>query len=330
MGGNPGRAVPGGGDAATIAAMVFVSAVAAWRRRAGLHWRMTRPAFLLLTLSAVVLGLASAATAAALAPARVLATVLLACLAHAGGNVLNDYHDARNGADAANRDALLPFTGGARLIQGGWVTERDTGRWAALLLLATVAGGLVLASLSGPALWLIGAAGLALAWAYSAPPLALMARGLGEAAVATCWWLVVLGADYVQRGVLAGLPALLGAGLALLVAGLLLVNGFPDAPADAQVGKRTLVVRLGPAAAARLYLGLALLAHAVAPLAVLAGWMPTGALAGLLSLPLSLAAAWQLLRHGRMPQRLRPAIGLSIAAANLHALALAAGLALGR
>lgn len=291
---------------------------------------MTRPAFLLLTLSTVVLGLASAASAGPLAPWRALATLLLACLAHAGGNVLNDYHDARSGADAANRDALSPFTGGARLIQDGQVTERDTGRWALWLLLATCAGGVGLASVSGAGLWLIGAAGLVLAWAYSAPPLALMARGLGEAAVAACWWLVVLGADYVQRGTLAALPALLGGGLALLVANLLLINGFPDAPADARVGKRTLVVRLGPAAAARLYLGLALLAHAVAPLAVLAGWAPTGALAGLLSLPLSLAAGGHLWRHHRQAARLRPAIGLTIAAANLHALALAAGLVLRR
>lgn len=291
---------------------------------------MTRPAFLLLTLSTVMLGLASAASAGPLALWRALATLLLACLAHAGGNVLNDYHDARNGADAANRDALSPFTGGARLIQDGQVTERDTARWALWLLLATSAGGVVLASVSGPGLWLIGAAGLVLAWAYSAPPLALMARGLGEAAVAACWWLVVLGADYVQRGALAALPALLGGGLALLVANLLLINGFPDAPADARVGKRTLVVRLGPAAAARLYLGLALLAHAVVPLAVLAGWAPTGALAGLLSLPLSLVAGGLLWRHRRQAARLRPAIGLTIAAANLHALALAAGLVLGR
>lgn len=145
---------------------------------------MTRPAFLLLTLSTVMLGLASAASAGPLALWRALATLLLACLAHAGGNVLNDYHDARSGADAANRDALSPFTGGARLIQDGQVTERDTARWALWLLLATSAGGVVLASVSGPGLWLIGAAGLVLAWAYSAPPLALMARGLGEAAVA--------------------------------------------------------------------------------------------------------------------------------------------------
>ena len=105
-----------------------------------------------------------------------------------------------------------------------------------------------------------------------------MSRGLGELAVAAAWWLVVLGADYVQRGHFAATPALL--------------------------------------------------AHAVAPLAVLAGWAPTGALAGLLSLPLSLAAGGHLWRHHRQAARLRLAIGLTIAAANLHALALAAGLGL--
>ena len=54
---------------------------------------------------------------------------------------------------------------------------------------------------------------------------------------------------------------------------------------------------------------------------------PPAAAWGLLSLPLSLAAAWLLWRHGATPARLRPAIGLTIAAANLHGLALAAALA---
>jgi 1,4-dihydroxy-2-naphthoate octaprenyltransferase len=54
--------------------------------------------------------------------------------------------------------------------------------------------------------------------------------------------------------------------LALLLANILLINGFPDAESDARVGKRTLVVRLGPAPAAGLYLGLVLLAH---------GWLAT-------------------------------------------------------
>ena len=41
---------------------------------------------------------------------RALATLLLALVAHAGANVLNDYFDARNGADAANDQGLFPFT----------------------------------------------------------------------------------------------------------------------------------------------------------------------------------------------------------------------------
>jgi 1,4-dihydroxy-2-naphthoate octaprenyltransferase len=48
---------------------------------------------------------------------------------------------------------------------------------------------------------------------------------------------------------------------------------------------------------------------------------------GLVSLPLSLAAAGLLWRHAAAPQRLRPAIALTIAAASLHGLAMAAGLA---
>ena len=54
---------------------------------------------------------------------------------------------------------------------------------------------------------------------------------------------------------------------------------------------------------------------------------PRAALWGLLSLPLSLAAAALLWRNAATPARLRPAIGLTIAAANVHGLALATALA---
>lgn len=297
-----------------------------------LDWRlllcMTRPGFLLVTAAACALGLASASASGDVNAPAALATVLLALMAHAGANVLNDYHDARNGADEANEQGLFPFSGGSRLIQQGVVSVAATGRWAAVLLLTLMPAGLWLAVHSGPGLLLIGAAGLFLGWAYSAPPLALMSRGLGELAVAGAWWLVVLGADYVQRGAFAVAPALSGIGVALLVANILLVNGFPDAPADARVGKRTLVVRLGARRASWLYLGLALLAHVGLALAVAWHGLPTGALWGLVSLPAALGSAVLVLRHGAQAQRLRPAIALGIGAAVAHALALAAGLAL--
>lgn len=288
--------------------------------------RMTRPGFLLLTLAACLLGLASAATDGPLDLPKALATVLLGLMAHAGANVLNDFHDARNGADAANQQGLFPFSGGSRLIQRGQVSEAMTGRWAAVLLLAVMAAGLWLTAHSGSALLLIGAAGLFLGWAYSAPPLALMSRGLGELAVAGAWCLVVIGADYVQRGMLVPRPGLAALGLGALAANILLINGIPDAPADALVGKRTLVVRLGPQRAARLYLALTLLGHGALALSVALGALPAHALWGLLSLPLSLTAAWWLKRDATQAQRLRPAIALTITTAMVHALTLAAGL----
>ena len=178
-----------------------------------LAWRMARPGFLAVTLVACLLGQAIAlAAGSGWHGTTALATLLLAALAHAGGNVLNDYHDGLSGADALNQQGLYPFTGGARLIQGGQVSLQQTAHLAWLLLLICLVGGLALAWQVGPGLLWLGAAGLFLAWAYSAPPLRLMSRALGELCVAMVWTLVVVGADYVQRGHYAAEPLVLALG----------------------------------------------------------------------------------------------------------------------
>ena len=105
------RAHPTTADAAhSVAASdnAAMSHPTSWRQRAALHWRMTRPGFLLITLTACLLGLATAATAGAMHPGAALVTLLLACMAHAGANVLNDFHDALNGADAVDFKHLPP------------------------------------------------------------------------------------------------------------------------------------------------------------------------------------------------------------------------------
>ncbi len=285
----------------------------------------TRPGFLAVTAVACVLGIVVAlACGCGARPWHGAASVLLALLAHAAANVYNDWADDRNGADALNSGRIAPFSGGSRLIQDGRLAAAQMRDWAAALAIVATGGGIVLAALSGPGLLAIGLAGAALGWAYSSPRVALMSRGIGELAVAAAWWLVVLGADYVQRQSLHDMAAIAGASYALLVAALLLVNEFPDRAADAAVGKRTLVVRLGPERAALLYAAIAALAHGWVGAWWWLGWLPTNAWWALASAPLSLAAALLLARDARAPQRLRPAIVLTLAAALLHGLLLAA------
>ncbi|HQY27505.1 MAG TPA: prenyltransferase [Burkholderiaceae bacterium] len=255
-------------------------------------------------------------------------TLLGAVLAHAGANLVNDYHDRE--ADAGNAGRLTPFTGGSRLIQDGVLDARAVAAFGYALLAATVAIGTALALSGRPQLWTLGALGLALAVAYSAPPLRLSARGIGEFAIAAAWLLVVVGADVAQRGSWAPAPLAAGVPIALLVAAILLANEFPDRIADAAAGKRTLIVRLGPRRGACAYLALVASAHLWLAAAVAAGAAPPIALAGLTSAPLSLFAARQLALHGgdSPTSVLLPALRVTIAAAHLHGLLVAAALLL--
>lgn len=285
----------------------------------------TRPAFLSVTLAGCLIGLATAgANGVPVDFAKAFLSVLFALVAHAGVNVVNDYHDALSGADAANDGRLFPFTGGSRFIQNGVVGVRETGIFGHALLLAVIPPGLWLAWHSAPGLLLIGLAGLVIGWAYSAPPLKLMCRGVGEFAIVAAWLLVVVGADFVQRGAFAWEPALAGLPFALLVANILYINQFPDRAADARAGKFTAVVRLGARRARWGYLAIALLAYSTLAAAAISGPLPGWAAAGLATLPLSFSAARRLLADAERPGLLGPAIRQTILAANLHGLIVAA------
>jgi 1,4-dihydroxy-2-naphthoate octaprenyltransferase len=297
----------------------------------GRYLLATRPAFLSLTLIGCLVGLATAAgSGLAIDAGKAVLTIMLAVLAQAGANVLNDYYDAASGADVANRERLFPFTGGSRFIQNGVLSPGQTRAFGFALLAAVIPAGLWLAWQAGAGLVAIGMAGLCLGWAYSAPPFALMSRGLGEVAIALCWLLVTVGTDYVQRGSFSALPALAGLSYALLVANVLYLNQFPDRAGDAAAGKRTLVVRLGPQVAKWGYLLIAILAHGWLLAMVARYALPQHAAAAALSVVLSFSAARELIAHAGEPAELRPAILRTLLAAHLHGLLLAAALAFGR
>lgn len=304
---------------------------AALRNPVARYFAATRPAFLLVTFVGVIVGWASAAADGAIfAPIPALLTMIFALVAHAGANVVNDYYDGLSGCDDANTERVFPFTGGSRFIQNGVLTSDEVKRFGYALLAIVIPPGLWLTAHSAPGLLAIGAAGLIVGWAYSAPPLKLQSHGLGEFGITAGWLLVVVGADYVLRGGFAFRPLAAGLGYALLVANVLYINQFPDIRADSQAGKRTMVVRLGALRARWGYALIAALAYGWALAMIASGHLPRAALLSLFAAVASAAALTVLWKEAQRPKALAPALKLTILAAAAQGLLLAAALIFAR
>src|SRR3990170_9109567 len=163
---------------------------------------------------------------------------------HLGLNVANDVSDATSGADEANVNPTM-FSGGSRVIQYGLVSLGTMRKTSIACYAVGIAIGLFLASQSGPELLIIGAAGVFLSLAYTAPPFRLVHRGLGEICVALGFGpIMVLGSYFVVAQRLSGEAFYASLPVAILIMLVLYVNQIPDKPADAKAGKWTIVVRL--------------------------------------------------------------------------------------
>lgn len=281
----------------------------------------TRPAFLLVSLLPVCVGTVAASYQGySLQIGLFLLALLAILLLHAGVNVMNDYYDEQNGTDRLNTERIYPFTGGSRFIQNQILSAKQTLYFAWGLLGIAILLGLGLVWQTGSGLFWIGGVGCLIGWGYSAPPLQLNSRGLGESAVALCMGsLIPLGAWYVQTQQLAWYPCLISLPLGLLVMNILLINQFPDAKADAASGKYHWVVRWGAVPAAWIYA-----ANLVFALVILVGLiksqlLPSVALISVLPLGLAMTAAVLVKRYALEPARLRSAIKMTIASAILHA-----------
>lgn len=236
-------------------------------RAAGRLFHATRPRFFAASIIPLLVGTAWGQRVAGELDLGVLALALLAVLCvHAGANVLNDVFDGLSGNDWLNRGRISPYTGGSRFIQDGIMSTGQMACWGVTLLVLAVPAGAALVMEKGAGVLLFGLAGIAVGVLYSAPPANLSARGLGETAVGAAFGVLpVMGAAWLQGAALGFDALLLSAPVTFWVVAILLVNEMPDARADATVGRRTLVVRMGAQGAKRLYGML----HLAAPVAIL-------------------------------------------------------------
>ncbi len=259
-------------------------------------------------------------------PRALVALLGLACV-HLAANTMNDHADW-DGSDAVNAHAG-PLSGGSRHRMEGILQRWHFGLLTLLFGGCALLAGLGLALTGRPWVLLLGLAGGLLALEYSATPLRLMTRGLGEATVFVLFGpATTVGMAYAATGSLSPEAALLGISPGALVAAILWINEFPDAPADERARKRTLVVRLG---ASRARWGLVLLvAIHVVSLVGLASWsiLPKGILAGLVPLPLALSGVRGCWNHYDKPDLLLGSQRAMVLHQVLAALAAGAGLLL--
>jgi 1,4-dihydroxy-2-naphthoate octaprenyltransferase len=164
-------------------------------------------------------------------------------LAHVANNLMNDLFDLEAGTDseAYPRALYAPHP-----VLSGMTTRRGLALRAVAVNLVDLGILVVLALERGWPVVAFALGGFALSVAYTAPPLRLKKRGLGEPTVLMVWGpLMVGGTYYAAVGslpwdvVLASLP------YALLCTAVLMGKHIDKIPWDARDGTRTLPVVLG-------------------------------------------------------------------------------------
>jgi len=245
---------------------------------------VTRAAVLPMTVFAGLLAGLLAVRADGFSWPLALLALLGITLAHACNNIMNDLSDTDVGLDTERypRALYAPHP-----ILSGMVRRRQLGLAVIGLNLACFAIMVVLATQRGWPVVAFAVTGIALSIAYTAPPVRLKGRGLGEPDVFVVWGpLMVAGTYFSAVGELPWQVWLASVPYGLLCTTVLMGKHIDKIPYDGPTGTRTLPVVLGEARARRLTVALLVGFYVVTGVAVAVGALPWPALAVAGALPL--------------------------------------------
>ncbi len=253
----------------------------------------SRPKFLVASIAPVLVGSGLGYAATDTFSTILFILTLMAIMAlHAGANMANDYFDHLSGNDWANQNPT-PFSGGSRYIQQRILLPKAILLAAITALTLGSAIGVVIVLLTKSLFILIlGLIGLLGGFFYTAPPVRLGYRSVGEFVIFLLFGLLpVYASYYLQTQTIDLIPLLPACIIGLLIFLVILVNEFPDADADADVNKRTLVVRFGVPAGVWVYRIALLTSYIIAVAAIFTNrFMFFAGLFYLLTLPVAVLA----------------------------------------
>jgi 1,4-dihydroxy-2-naphthoate octaprenyltransferase len=189
---------------------------------------------------------------------RALLALLVSLALQVGVNYANDYSDGIRGTDEVR-------VGPLRLVATGTKPAAAVKRAAFLSFGVAMIAGAALAVLASPWMLAVGAVSVLAAWYYTGGKHPYGYSGFGELAVFVFFGLVaVMGTVFVQLERLTWLSLFAAIPAGMLAVALLLVNNLRDRPRDAEVGKKTLSVRIGDVRTRQLYLCCAALPFVIA------------------------------------------------------------------
>lgn len=277
-----------------------------------------RPRTLPLALAPVVLGAGSAQWAGAFDVVLFLLCVVVAVALQIGVNYANDYSDGIRGTDAMR-------VGPARLTGSGRVEPAKVKRAAFVSFGVAILAGLALVLVSQ--LWLflaIGALAVVAAWFYTGGRRPYGYQGLGEVVVFVFFGLVAtMGTAWVMVGSIPAETWLTGSAAGFFASAVLLVNNIRDLEQDAQVGKKTLAVRLGDRPSRILLVVVLLVPYVILGiLSLVFIWAPVVFVTGIMTVVIIVSVL-----TARTPKELITALGLMSLNTVVYALGLSAAIA---
>ncbi|MGI8608389.1 MAG: prenyltransferase [Candidatus Dormibacteria bacterium] len=222
--------------------------------------------------------------------------VVGAVLAHANNNLMNDLFDLDVGNDNEQypRALYAPHP-----ILSGMITRRGLIR---AVLVVNVIDFLIMVFLITQRGWLVLAfalAGLFISVSYTAPPLRLKKRGLGEPGVFLIWGPLMIGGTYfAAAGHLTWQPLLASISYGLLVTSVLMGKHIDKLPWDGPKHVGTLPYLLGEARARKVTQVLMIAFYPVVVLLVLGGAVSAACLLVFLAVPRLL----EVLKHYGKPR----------------------------
>ncbi len=252
----------------------------------------TRPKTLAAGIIPVLIGVAAASSQTEINFGIAALVLICSILIQIITNYINEIYDFKKGADTESR------LGPRRQVASGNISLGSMTIVSTVLIIITLALGLVIVAYSDLWILLVGVLSLFFAFAYTGGPYPLAYNGLGEIFVFLFFGVIAVnGTYYIFTGEINYFSLLASFPPGFLSANLLQVNNIRDIETDELVNKKTLAVKIGRSKAILLYQAFNYLSFLPIALIILFIndnyflWLP------LVTIPLAMKLNFEILKH---------------------------------